>query len=350
MNPRVRRRLAAMAIASLVSSWASAAPRIIYEVTDLGTLMPHRHHGGLGVAINDAGNIVGRVGRSAIVTNQKADAIRARLEADGLAFSPKAINEDGTIAGAQCKGGSGDCVPFSADKDGRHVLVLDSLPGCTYSYAAGINADARIVGTGWALVNGAWVLHAFAAQPHSRQVTDLGTLGGSQASADAINDAGIIVGSASIPGDIEMHAFMIDGSGVMRDMGFNGEAMAVNVTGQIAGYAYVGGPAKAFITGPDGTGARFLVPLDGAQFTALTSINSSGQAVGWEQAEVDGVYTDIALVTDRHGKTLHRLGALANLPKHVTLVAPSSINDRGEIITNGTNHHVYLLRPTRKQP
>src|SRR6185503_8338083 len=49
-------------------------------------------------------------------------------------------------------------------------------------------------------------------------LTDLGTLGGSTSGALAINEAGQVVGLASIAGDVENHAFVWEG-GVMTDLG-----------------------------------------------------------------------------------------------------------------------------------
>src|SRR5258708_5486664 len=49
-------------------------------------------------------------------------------------------------------------------------------------------------------------------------VTDLGTLGGTYSSANAINSGGIVVGGANLTGDTAGHAFSYSG-GVMTDLG-----------------------------------------------------------------------------------------------------------------------------------
>src|SRR4249919_1854436 len=76
-------------------------------------------------------------------------------------------------------------------------------------------------------------------------ITDLGTLGGSESYAAAINAKGQVVGWANTKakgpyGEIE-HAFLWE-NGRMRDLGTlggrNSNALAINERGQIVGWAY----------------------------------------------------------------------------------------------------------------
>ncbi len=58
-----------------------------------------------------------------------------------------------------------------------------------------------------------------AAQQHTRYtITDLGTLGGTFGQASGISNKGSIVGFATLPGDMEGHAFFWS-KGVMSDLG-----------------------------------------------------------------------------------------------------------------------------------
>lgn len=70
-------------------------------------------------------------------------------------------------------------------------------------------------------------------------VQDLGTLGGTNSDATAINDAGQIVGKSDLPGDSITHAFLWTPGGTMQDLGAIGDqssaATAVNSSGQVAG-------------------------------------------------------------------------------------------------------------------
>src|SRR2546421_6089887 len=86
--------------------------------------------------------------------------------------------------------------------------------------------------------------------PAGYAITDLGTLGGTFSRADAINNSGQVVGEANTTVTGVWHAFLwtpggtngVAGNPQMQDLGTlsgfaNSEALAVNVAGQVAGYA-----------------------------------------------------------------------------------------------------------------
>src|SRR5262249_3779741 len=84
-------------------------------------------------------------------------------------------------------------------------------------------------------------------------ITDLGTFGGTQSSATAINSFEQVVGVASFPGDAISHAFLYS-NGVKQDLGSLGGgaysiAAALNISGQVVGTANVTtlGPQHAFL-------------------------------------------------------------------------------------------------------
>jgi probable HAF family extracellular repeat protein len=69
---------------------------------------------------------------------------------------------------------------------------------------------------------------------------DLGTLGGTESSATAVNEHGQVVGWSLIAGDAATHAFSWTKEGGMVDLGTLGGtdslAVAVNDRGQVVGY------------------------------------------------------------------------------------------------------------------
>lgn len=110
--------------------------------------------------------------------------------------------------------------------------VMKKLPVIdkTFAYAAGINNVGAVVG--YYRVKGVGN-HAFRLK--GTALTDLGTLGGKNSSALAINNSRI-VGTAQGPGGYR--AFVWQG-GVMTSLGISGKsstANAVNASGQIVGY------------------------------------------------------------------------------------------------------------------
>lgn len=124
-------------------------------------------------------------------------------------------------------------------------------------------------------------------------ITDLGTFGGAQSSANSINQQGQVVGSAGLSstGTISSHAFLYSG-GVMTDLGALGTnssiqgpfststAVGINNVGQIAGFSRNSSDAvDAFLY--DSGAMNDLGTLPGSQQSKAACINDHGQIVGW---------------------------------------------------------------------
>ncbi|MDQ4048048.1 MAG: hypothetical protein M3131_01505, partial [Actinomycetota bacterium] len=105
------------------------------------------------------------------------------------------INNRGQVAGyAQVDGAT---VAVTWDRDGSPT-ALPALPGAEQAQATGINSKGEIVG--WAQVEGKIVPLLWTPVPGGGYtVSVLGDLGGTRAHANDINDAGVIVGRASLP-------------------------------------------------------------------------------------------------------------------------------------------------------
>ncbi|HUO11109.1 MAG TPA: hypothetical protein VM008_22605 [Phycisphaerae bacterium] len=261
--------------------------------TSLGTL------GGtlsLGYGINNAGAVAGYVWTSGGVDQgfvYSGGETTATASSDGD-ISLSAINGSGEGAGVRYSpdGINGQAIIFS---DGS-IQYIGTLPGAAGSFANGINDLGQVVG------------HADFAPGYDHRaflyangvLTDLGTLGGPISSATAINNAGQIAGFASTAayahrspdgtgvGAPPIHAFL-DSNDIMIDLGTLGgddsEAYALNNLGQVVGYSEII-PGKydqhAFLYF-DGTMVdlnTLIDPASGWVLEEATGINNVGQITG----------------------------------------------------------------------
>jgi probable HAF family extracellular repeat protein len=155
--------------------------------------------------------------------------------------------------------------------------VMTELP---IGSASGINDAGQVVGVSW--VPGVPTRnHAFLWA--NGTLTDLGTLGGLNSGASAINRAGQVVGSSET-GNGEGHAFLWT-NGVMTDLGTLGgrftEARGINSSGKVVGLATLSDRANRAFLWADGV-MRDLGTLGGINSIA-SDINVTGQVVGMSE-------------------------------------------------------------------
>jgi probable HAF family extracellular repeat protein len=239
--------------------------------------------------LNDAGAVAGTVtDLDGIVHGFVADPdLQPRLLPDfggGAGLFPQHLNNSGQLAGYASV--SGEAHPFLLTAAGAPAdlgTLPDAQPGVGTA-AYGLNGAGAVVGSA-ATATG--LNHAFRISPAGASLEDLGTLGGTESWAYAINTPGHIAGTAK-PITEDLHGFLLIDGGPMRDLGTLGghdsAALALNDADVVVGWSITAGFERhAFVWSPE-TGLRDLndwIPADsGWILTEATGVNNSGQIAG----------------------------------------------------------------------
>lgn len=273
---------------TLVTLGLLALPRTSaeYTVVDLGVFSGGAEAWAFG--LNDLGQVA---------TTAQYDGARrfyhAALWDDGILTDLGQLSSTGFHSFATAVNGLGHVVGGSpqsagifglADRaflyDGMGMINLGALDGGARSFAFDINDAGDVVGlsgTGASLGN-RQLSHAVLWS--NGAIVDLGTLGGLDSSAHAVNGSLQIVG-ASLTNDGPLHAFVW--SGVMIDLGTLGgpssTAWDVNDAGQIVGFAQNTGSVRRAFLFENGV-MHDLGALSGAQASEAYGINGAGHVVG----------------------------------------------------------------------
>jgi probable HAF family extracellular repeat protein len=172
-------------------------------------------------------------------------------------------------------------------------------------------------------------------------VTDLGSLGGLQSKARAINNAGRVVGQSSLPSSVNSFPFAWDGASMLNMESFtggsSGDAQALNEFGYAVGSAETSaGNVHPFIWS-DIFGKRDLGTL-GGDFAVAFDINDGVQVVG--QSEIQALVDRGFVWSPATGmQAIPTLGGASS--------AAYGINNLGQIVggssTSNGAFHAYLL-------
>jgi len=175
-------------------------------------------------------------------------------------------------------------VPPQAQEVARYQVVDLGTLGGEQSHANAINDRGHVVGwaeTGEQTAEGVAIQRAFLWSSEDG-IRDLGTLGGASSAAHDLSNRGDVVGSAD--GANSRYAFrwsrdqgmlsLVEQTGYFSE--FPSEALAINERGEIAGYRVVPGPMKRAVVWKDDD-TRFVPRVHDSR---ANDINEAGEAVG----------------------------------------------------------------------
>ena len=361
---------------AFTSSQADGRHALFYDgqtIRDLGL--------GYAVAVNNAGEVAG--GTDSTATSQAhalrwstaghtpAVAVDLGAPAGGISQA-EAVNAAGQVAGStsqvivsQIVNGQFQSHPFLWTEGGGRIdvqtlTVPGNFPGAPGGLGEFLNALGQVAGSAFTRQSDA--VHAYLWPPASR-IRDLGTLGGRNSFAKALNDEGQVAGTAEIESArifARTHAFLWTATGGMQNLGTlggrNSDAFALNALGQVAGLSETqlidpstsANPlTHAFFWSPSGPAPGHMIDL--GTFGGLTSlaagINDSGQVVG--KAATDPASPNLA-----HGFVWTAAEGLVDLNTRIpTARAGMTVTDAIAISQNGailarTFGGLVLLQPS----
>ncbi len=239
-----------------------------------------------------------------------------------------------------------------------HIEDLGTLGGPD-SWAAAVNESGQVAG--WAYTNSTPnpVTNIPTQDPFLWQdgrMIDLGTLGGTVgvvgsfggAGGRAINNRGQVVGTSNLAGDLTHHPFLWN-QGWLTDLGTlggdNGEAYYINDAGVVVGRADVSGSQSHHAFRWEHGVMTDLGLLPGQPCSTALAVNSKGQII--IDTGICGVGGGPPALWDNG--TLYDLTTLILPGSGVTVVGENFINDSGEIAATGIlpngDQHALLLIP-----
>jgi probable HAF family extracellular repeat protein len=315
-----------------------------------------------GVAINESGLVLGNVGFGAngelsdFAFESSGDGAPMRRIYNSLgpaAIQASALNDLGQVTGSAYVGDDLNRHAIFWPNDGSPMLDLGAPQGDGSSGVA-INAAGQV--TGWSYTER--TSQAFVWLNDGSPAQDLGFRWSSK--AEFINAFGQVAGTYTyfLPsGAPRFHAYLWrnDGSAA-QDLGTlsagkagSSYATAFNDSGQIAGYSnslYVSRNPHAFVWLNDGTPMKDLGTFGGTH-SAANAMNFSGQVAGYANLAGDAI--SHAFLWRNDGTKIQDLNRLIDpadpLKPYVTLTNARFINDKGNILAEGTDSRTGIAAP-----
>jgi probable HAF family extracellular repeat protein len=267
-------------------------------------------------------------------------------------FTPTSGGEDNIAADLNALG-AGTGRMFSGSTTGDRALVLQNgatqklgiLPSTgdlRYSEGRGINDLGDIVGESSFTGNGVWRGFLYA----DGTMQNLGTLGGANSSAYAVNNARQVVGrSATASGGFEPFLWQ---NGTMISLGSlggnDGTAFSINQSGAVVGDSRINAndDLAFYYSDRNGNGSSDpgeminLGTLPDFRESVAWSINDLGEVVG---TAINGSLTRGFYWSDANGNHLSDPGEMVQLPTlfDTNLSYPKDINSAGDIVGYSRN-------------
>ena len=320
-----------------------------FTITDLG---PLRGEDDGPASIDDRGEVALVVDGRAVVFGNGATA-----PLGGLPH----YRRDSSVALSSSGNAVASCLNFARFPHGYiHGVTNTPLEGMVhyhYSIASAINDTGIVAGSvqnGLLDTQGAEMTQAVIWV--TGKATPIGTLGGDNSRAYAIDNAGDVVGKADLPRNYfaatphgytrQTHAFLWS-AGRLTDLetlgGENSLACAINDHKQVVGYSETASGAVHACLWEKGVPVD-LPPLASGTRSAAAAVNDSGLVVG---------FTEVAPGSANHAAAWIA-GRGLDLNKHLedargwTLTSAQAVNDRNQIVGTGLlkgARHAFLLTP-----
>jgi probable HAF family extracellular repeat protein len=209
------------------------------------------------------------------------------------------------------------------------LIDLGTLGG-TNSNATAVNSLGWVAGS--SQVTGNSAQRAFVWRLDTGAMTDLGTLGGNNSTARGVNTAGMVVGNSDAVGGVQRPFLWTPGGGMIDIGGLGGSsatgfAFGINDVGTIVGHSErIDGTFGAYLL--QGGTMTDLGTLGGENSTAF-AINNAGVIVG----QADDVAGDKRATVWDPVNGLRDINSLLTIPiPGFTLTRAFGINDNGDIL------------------
>ncbi|GAA0746037.1 hypothetical protein GCM10009107_13130 [Ideonella azotifigens] len=257
---------------------------------------------------------------------------RVKLTHDiGAGCNVAGINDAGQLSGGCFTADELFSVGSVTEAKGKKPTDFGLLGGID-SYGYDINNNGVVVGE--ATLPGDVIYHAVLRKPGDAGLTDLGTLGGSYAYAAGINDNGQIVGYSYTADDAQGQIFVASladtrlvNLGAVNDV-TSSTPVGINGKGVIAGYGYTAASPNythAFYAKPPKYKFIDLGTLGGA-ISLATAISDNGLVVGY--SKIDSSSFRRAFIADiNQGGVMKDLGTPAGLNTRAY-----GVNNHGQVV------------------